>query len=98
MALLEDCRIIAWLRPVLNRLDCLQNHTVIYQDSNRAIEWATEGLAQQLSARKQVYVIYHYAANMFDGGQTQISKIATEKIDADFLTKLLGLALTMENI
>lgn len=60
----EGCKIIAWLRQVMSELDCPQGPTLVYQDNNGAIEWATGGLAKRFSRKKRVDVGYHYVLKM----------------------------------
>lgn len=85
----EGCRIIAGLWQVKNEMYNLQNPTVIYQDNNWVLERAIGGFAGHFSRRKHIDIIYHYVADMSRRGQIQILKVATEKMNADFLTKAL---------
>lgn len=90
VALSEACRVIAWLRQVLNELGIRQNPTNVAQDNTGSISWAEGGAAKHFSRRKQIDLRYHYVIEKVRDGSIRLEKVGTEEMEADFLTKALG--------
>lgn len=74
IVLFEGCRIIVCFRQILSELHCTQDRTVVYQDNNGAIEWATQGAGKWYLRRKHVDIRYHYVTDMIFNNEVKIQK------------------------
>ena len=108
VALSEECKVIAWLRRLLDELGLQQEATEVFQDNTGAMRWAEPHSAKEFSRSRHVDARYHYSPEHVEANNVRLTFKAFQEMRADLLPKPQGpkdtfglaktLGLTIENL